>query len=85
MEINTYPLLLESKNKEALKKYIELWDEIKYLIKTVNFVEAGEYEKDFMKIRFDLDDNLPLNRILKLNNLTIVVISVFKEDAKYYP
>ena len=85
MEINTYPLLLESKNKEALKKYIELWDEIKYLIKTVNFVEAGKYEKDFMKIRFDLDDNLPLNRILKLNNLTIVVISVFKEDAKYYP
>ena len=85
MEINTYPLLLESKNKEALKKYIELWDEIKYLIKTVNFVEAGKYEKDFMKIRFDLDDNLPLNRILKLHNLTIVVISVFKEDAKYYP
>ena len=33
-----------------------------------------------MKVGFDSDDNLPLNRILKLHNLTIVVISVFKED-----
>ena len=74
------PFASRIKNKEALKKYTELWDEIKYLIKTVNGVEAGEYEKDFMKVGFDSDDNLPLNRILKLHNLTIVVISVFKED-----
>ena len=83
MEINTFASRI--KNKEALKKYTELWDEIKYLIKTVNGVEAGEYEKDFMKVWFDSDDNLPLNRILKLHNLTMVIISVFKEDARYYP
>ena len=33
-----------------------------------------------MKIKFDSDDNLHLNKILKLHNLTIVVRSVFKED-----
>ena len=38
-----------------------------------------------MKIKFNSDDNLPLNKILKLNNLTVIVRSVFEEDGKYYP
>ena len=38
-----------------------------------------------MKIKFNLDDELPLNKILKLHNLTIIVRSVFEEDGKYYP
>ena len=37
-----------------------------------------------MKIKFNSDDNLPLNKILKLHNLTIVVRSVFQEDKKHY-
>ena len=35
--------------------------------------------------KFSSDDNLPLDRILKLRMLTIVVRSVFEEDGKYYP
>ena len=38
-----------------------------------------------MKIKFSSDDNLPLNKILKLYMLTIIVRSVFEEDGKYYP
>ena len=38
-----------------------------------------------MKIKFNSDGNLPLNKMLKLHNLTIVVRSVFQEDNKYYP
>ena len=38
-----------------------------------------------MKIKFNLDDNLPLNEILNLHNLTVIVRSVFEEDGKYYP
>ena len=38
-----------------------------------------------MKIRFESDDNLPLNNILKLHMLTVIVRSVFEEDGKYYP
>ena len=33
------------------------------LIKTINGGEVGEYEKDFMKIKFISDDNLPINKI----------------------
>ena len=38
-----------------------------------------------MKIKFNSDDNLPLNKILKLHMLTIIARSVFEEDGKYYP
>ena len=38
-----------------------------------------------MKIKFNSDDNLPLNKMLRLHNLTIVVRSVFQEGNKYYP
>ena len=37
-----------------------------------------------MKIKFNSDDNLPSNKILKLYNMTIVVRSVFQENKKYY-
>ena len=38
-----------------------------------------------MRIKFNSDDNLPLNKILKLHNLKVIVRSVFEEDGKYYP
>ena len=67
-----------------MTKYTELWDGNKNQIDKIND-KPREYGKDFMKIKFNLDDNLPLNKILKLHNLTIVVRSVFQEDSKYYP
>ena len=47
--------------------------------------KPGEYGKDFMKIKFNSDDNLPLNKILKIHICTIVIRFVFEEDGKYYP
>ena len=38
-----------------------------------------------MKIKFNPDDNLPLNEILELRMLTVIIRSVFQEDCKYYP
>ena len=48
-------------------------------------VKKGEYGKDFMKIKFNTDDNLPLNKPLKLHLLTINVRYIFEEDGKFYP
>ena len=73
------------KNKKVLEKYTSLWDKIKYHTQTINAGKSGEYEKDYMKIMFNSDDDLPLNKILNLCILTIVVRSVFEEDSKYYP
>ena len=74
-----------NENNEVLKKYAELWYVIKNEIETINDGKKGEYGKDFMKIKFDTDDNLPLNKILKLHNMTIIIRSVFEEDGKFYP
>ena len=72
-------------NKKILAKFTKFRDEIKHLLKTINEGKKGEYEKDFMKIKFKSDDNLPLNKMLKLHMLTVIVRSVFEEDGKYYP
>ena len=39
--------------------------------------------KDYMKIKFDSDDNLPLNKILKFSVLTNIIRHVFEKDGKY--
>ena len=47
--------------------------------------EKNDYRKDYMKIKFSSDDDLPLNKPLKFHRMTIVIRSVFEEDSKLYP
>ena len=58
---------------------------IKSCIEKVNNNKSGEYEKDYMKIKFNSDDKLSLNKQLKFLSVTIIIRSVFEEDGKYYP
>ena len=74
-----------NENKEALRKYTDVWTGIKNKIKAINDNKENDYEKDYMKIEFNSDDDLPLNKPLKLHMLTIIVRSVFEEDGKLYP
>ena len=72
-------------NEEVSKKYKEVWEGVKKEIETINGGEKIEYGKDYMKIRFKSNDDLPLNKPIKLHLLTIVIRSVFSEDGKFYP
>ena len=56
-----------------------------HLIEAINGGKKVECEKDFMKIKFNSHNDLPLNKMLKLHLLTVIVRSVFEEDASYYP
>ena len=38
-----------------------------------------------MKIKFNLDDDLPLNKQLKFHNMIITIRSVLEEDGTLYP
>ena len=38
-----------------------------------------------MKIKFNSDDDLPLNKELKFHNITITIRSSFEEDGELYP
>ena len=78
---NKYLTLFSTdKNKEVLIKYTELWDKVKNVIKKINH-KPDEYDEKYMKIKFNSDDNLSLNKILKIHNMAIAVRSVFQEDG----
>ena len=72
-------------NKEVLKKYADVWDGIKNKIKAINGDEENGYGKDYMKIKFNSDDDLPLNKLQKFHLMTIIIRCVFREDGKLYP
>ena len=70
------------KNKEALEIYTELWDETKDQIETISGNSPIEHKIDFMKIRFESDDNLPLRKILNIPVCIIGARSVFQEKQQ---
>ena len=71
-------------NKKLLKKYSDVWNGIQNKIEEVSSGKC-DYEKDYMKIKFNSEDDLPLNKPLKFHNMTITIRSVFEEDGKLYP
>ena len=71
-------------NKELQKKYSDVFNEIRDKIKEV-CSDGCDYEKDYMKIKFNSDDNLPYKKPLKFHSMTITIRSVFEEDGKLYP
>ena len=83
--VNKY-LIFDStdENKELLKKYNDVFNGIRNKIKKISGDEC-DYEKDYMKIKFNSDDDLPLNKPLKFHLMTITIRSVFEEDGKLYP
>ena len=73
------------RNTEVLKKYSEVWDKIKDCIEKINDSKLGEYDKDFAKITFNSDDDIPLNKVLKFLTTTVVIRNIFGKNDKYYP
>ena len=71
-------------NKEVLKTYADVWDGVKNKIKAINGGQENDSEKDYMKIKINSDDDLPLNKPLKFHVMTIIIRTVFKEDGKLY-
>ena len=57
---------------------------IKDLFKSITNA-SDNYDENYMKIEFNQDGDLRLNKMLKLYDMVIVVRSVFLEGNKYYP
>ena len=73
------------RNSEVLKKYSEFWNGIKHCIAKINNSELGEYDKDYMKIKFNSDDDITLNKQLYFPTITVIITNIFEKDGKYYP
>ena len=71
-------------NKELLKKYNDIFDG---RIDEIKKIDGNwlEYTKDYTKIKFNSNDNLPLNKLLKFYNMTVTIRCVISEKNKLYP
>ena len=72
------------KNKELLKRYDDVFNGIMGKIKKIDD-DWLEYTKDYTKIKFNSDDNLPLNKPLKFYQMTVTIRCVISEENKLYP
>ena len=70
-------------NEELLKKYNDVFNGIRDKNQAVS-VDECDYEKDYMKIKFNSDDDLPLNKQSKIYSMAITIRSVFEEDGRLY-
>ena len=70
--------------KELLKKDNDFFDGLIDEIKKIDH-HWLEYTKDYTKIKFNSDDNLPLNKPLKFYNMTVTIRCVICEENKLYP
>ena len=59
--------------------------ELKTVLKKINDSGLREYDKDYMKIKFNSDDDIPLNKQLNFPTITVIIRNIFEKDGKYYP
>ena len=72
-----------NESKQKIKKYEELWIKIRGLISSIT-KNSDDYDENYMKIKFNSDDELPLNKTTEIPTIT-VVRAVFHENNKNYP
>ena len=78
--------IISSENGDIMQKYQEVFDGIKEIIKKINdYSYPIKYDANYMKIKFNTNDNVLLNEIIYLSTITITIRSVTQKDGKYYP
>ena len=56
-----------------------MWSKIGDLIRSIT-KKSDDYDQKYMKIKFDSDYDLPLNKVIENHIATIVVKAVFLEN-----
>ena len=78
-------LILSSKNGDIMQKYQKVFDGIKEIIKRINYYSYRiKYDDNYMKIKFNTNDNIILNKIIYFPTITVIIRSVTQKDRKYY-
>ena len=55
-----------------------MWDLIRWLTKN-----SHDYDEKYMKTKFHSDDDLPLNKMIKIHNVETADRAVFHENNKF--
>ena len=85
-EINSVNLwyLIIFGDTDVLRKFANIWKSIRAKIEE-NTGGIVQYDKDYMKIKFESNDNLPIDNIVNMHQVTIIIRSVFAQNGKFYP
>ena len=70
---------------DSSEKYEEVFSGIISKIKTLNGGKELFYKKNYARTGVNTDDDLPLNKSLKFQTLTIIIRCLFQEGAKLFP
>ena len=85
VDVDKY-LIISSENCDIMQKYQEVFDGVKEIIKKINdYGQPIKYDDNYMKIKFNTGDNIPLNKIIYFPTITIIIRSIIQKDDKYYP
>ena len=66
------------------KKLVDIFESIKNEIIEKTW-DALEYDKDYMKIKFESNNIFPTDKDVNIRLATIVIRAIFAKDGKYYP
>ena len=79
-------LIISPENGDTIQKYQEVFDRLKEIIKKINdYIQPIKYDDNYMKVKFNTYDNIPLSKVIYPPTITITIGSVTKKDDKYYP
>ena len=73
-----------SDKDDVYKKLVDIFESIKNKI-TEKTRDALEYDKDYMKIKFESNDIFPTDKDVNIHLSTTVIRAIFAKDGKYYP
>ena len=72
-------LIISSEDDDIMQKYQGVFG-IKEIIKKINdYGQPINYDDNYMKIKFNTDGNIPLNKIIYFPTITIIIRSITKK------
>ena len=69
---------------DVLRKFANIWKSIRAKIEE-NTGGIVQYDKDYMRIKFESNDNLPTDNIINVHSVIVTIRSVFAQNSKFYP
>ena len=60
-----------------------MWSRIRDLIRSISD-NSNDHDDKYVKIKFDSNDEIPLNKTTEIPRMIIVVGAVFHVNGKYY-
>ena len=71
-------------DKDVYKKLVDIFESIKNKI-TEKTWDVVEYDKDYMKIKFESNNIFSADKDVNIHLATIIIRAIFAQDGKYYP